>query len=1301
MKNGVYIALFCLLLPVFVCCTKPVQNPSDIKTPFTSYRQIRGVTREEVAAVESIRRRSNLFVYGMLPSTETFLDANGEIRGYSALVCEWLTELFGISFIPRHYSWVELLEGLETGTVDFSGDLTATQERRRTYYMTETMAQRSVKYFRIAGSLSFAEISLTRLPRYLLQENNTISDDIMFYAGERFEPVYIREYEEAYDILKSGRADALVTEGVQEAFFDVYGDIVVSDFFPLIYSPVSFTTQNPQLAPIISILQKALDDGGAAYLYELHDRGYREYLQSKFLRSLTEEERGYIRDNPVIPFAAEYDNYPISFFSVRTGEWQGICFDVLEEMKALTGLQFTVINNNKDGFLHLVRMLESGEAYVVSELIDTPDRRGRFIWPYNSFFSEWSVLISKINHPNININRVYSKKIGLTRGIAHTEFFFRWFPNHPNFVIYDSQFAAFDALQNDKVDMVMNSYSTLLYLTNYQELTGFKANIMFNNYFESTFGINKDQVILRSIMDKALSLIDTRTISEQWRHRVYDYRLKIEQARTPWFIGFVALSLCVASLVAFLFIRSRRTGRQLEELVDKRTYELALQTTTLTTLFDSIPDLIFTKNLNLNFLHCNKAFLEHFGREIDDLVGKSDTDGLGINADIADEFNEVDRKVICEGETIAVEEHIPRIDGVSPIYETIKMPLMLEGNVVGVMGISRDITKRKEMEEAALAASQSKSSFLANMSHEIRTPMNAILGVTEILIQYESLPPEIEEGLGKIYSSCDMLLGIINDILDFSKIEAGKLDIMPSRYKVASMINDSAHLNMMRIGSKPIEFELKVDENIPAKLYGDELRIKQILNNLLSNAFKYTDSGKVTLTVGYEPEADNMEVKLVLEVRDTGHGMTKEQLNKVFDEYSRFIKDKNITVEGTGLGLAITQRLVNLMDGEMNVESELDKGTFFTVKLPQGKVDSDIIGKDLAANLSQFRMSYITQKRRGQIVRDPMPYGSVLIVDDVETNLYVAVGLMKLYKLMIETAMSGQEAISKIKEGRHYDVIFMDHMMPEMDGMEVTKILRGMGYTSPIVALTANAVSGQADIFLHNGFNDFISKPIDIRQLNSTLIRFIRDKQTQEVIEAARRQAAESPSAADKESGHLLLDSFIRDAKKAVASLEKMGDDVAMQDADAMHKFVVIVHGIKSSLWNIGEKILSESAYRLETAGRENNTEIIKSSYFGFLDAMRALLARLETNRENRHSADSGGDIAELLDKLQIIRNMCADYNRKGIMDIIANLKDCSRETRVFLDTIVEQIMHSEFEEADNEIAAYLKKHPLRKINDN
>jgi len=393
------------------------------------------------------------------------------------------------------------------------------------------------------------------------------------------------------------------------------------------------------------------------------------------------------------------------------------------------------------------------------------------------------------------------------------------------------------------------------------------------------------------------------------------------------------------------------------------------------------------------------------------------------------------------------------------------------------------------------AANQSKSNFLATMSHEIRTPLNAILGITQIELQNEDLPARHISAYEKIHSSGINLLGIINDILDLTKIETGKMELNPFEYDVPSLINDAIQLNIIRIGSKPIDFKLSVDRNLPSTLIGDEIRIKQILNNLLSNAIKYTEEGQIHLSVKHITINEN--IMLILSVSDTGQGMKEEDKRKIFDEYARFNTEANRSIEGTGLGLNIIKRIVEMMEGDINVESEFGKGSTFTVMIKQQSADDSPIGDELAQRLSNF--TFTNKKQNNQkITKEVMPYGSVLVVDDVEINLYVACEILLSYKLEVEMADSGIAAIEKITNGKKYDVIFMDHMMPKMDGIETTKKLRELGYKGFIVALTANALVGNDKMFENNGFDEFLPKPIDLDQLNTILNKFVRDMHPQE-----------------------------------------------------------------------------------------------------------------------------------------------------------------------------------------------------------
>jgi PAS domain S-box-containing protein len=601
-----------------------------------------------------------------------------------------------------------------------------------------------------------------------------------------------------------------------------------------------------------------------------------------------------------------------------------------------------------------------------------------------------------------------------------------------------------------------------------------------------------------------------------------------------------------------------------------------------------------------------------------------------------------------------------------------------------------DITELITAKEIAEQSSRFKSQFLSHMSHEVRTPMNAILGITEILLQKKTLAVDVQEALNNINNSGYLLLGIINDILDLSKIEAGKLEITPSIYDVPSLINDTAHLNVMLYDSKQIAFNLQVDENIPLTLFGDELRIKQILNNLLSNAFKYTDEGEVSMSVAveYPPQEKPFQLTLIIRVSDTGQGMTAEQVDKLFDEFTRFNTQINSAVEGAGLGMNITRHLIRLMGGEIDINSEPGKGTAFTARLPQGITGAGVLGREMADNLKQFSINGTPHyKKTPQIIREYMPYGRVLVVDDVETNLYVARGLLSPYGVSIETALSGFETIEKIKNDSIYDIIFLDHFMPKMDGIETVKILRELGYTRTVIALTANALTGQEEMFLENGFDGFISKPIDIRQLNTSMNSLIRDKYPHEVVEAARQQMAnmkiqttEEVRASDPE----LKAIFAREAEKAYAGLKEILS-YSFRRSDDFRQYVIYVHSMKSALANIGETGLSAIALELEQAGRDNNSTVIISKTPDFLEGLR-IVTEKNKPKDDDAQEESGFDMAYLIEKIPAIQKACEEYDEKTANSILAELeqKKWPHSVKERIDAVAMHLLHSDFEKAAN-----------------
>ena len=663
---------------------------------------------------------------------------------------------------------------------------------------------------------------------------------------------------------------------------------------------------------------------------------------------------------------------------------------------------------------------------------------------------------------------------------------------------------------------------------------------------------------------------------------------------------------------------------------------------------------------------------------------------------------------------------------VRPMLDNVK-------NVVGVVvflfNVTDIIQARHEAERARELAEQSshaKSNFLAKMSHEIRTPMNAVLGMAELALR-EDIPPTATEHIKTIKQVGLNLLSIINDILDFSKIEAGKMEIFPTEYLFSSVVNDVVNIIKTKILESRLRFLVNIDCNIPNVLFGDAIRIRQILLNLLSNAVKYTDSGFVGFSVTGEMTDDN-SVILSMTVSDSGKGIKPEELEELFGEFTRFGLDKNRKIEGTGLGLAITRNFVAAMGGKIDVQSEYGKGSTFTVTLPQKVIQNRKIAtiekveekrvlvydrreiyvesfiqtlenlgvdyrlvstesdffknlidenysfvflpsflyEDIKKNYSGFKsnVKFAVIVEFGEAITDrnisilTMPVFSIpvanflnsagdnytgssrkeisegfiatqakiLIVDDININLEVAEGLLLPYQMQIKLCKSGIESIEEIKS-KSYDLVFMDQMMPEMDGMEVVSQIRALGSEDqyykdiPIIALTANAVFGTREMFLENGFNDFLSKPIDISRMAEVLRKWI-PKEKQENVPEELPINPPGTNANEKiikinglnvENGIALAGGNVQNYRRflsifyedGVLKIEEITNSLL---ANNLQLYIVYVHALRSACAGIGAGGLSEAAKALELAGTQGDLDFIKAHTTPFLEELELLL---------------------------------------------------------------------------------------------
>jgi signal transduction histidine kinase len=931
------------------------------------YLDVPGITQEEIDGIERVKAARKSLVFANERSSELFTGMDGRLGGAAVLISGWLTEFFGIRVEPAIIPWRGIVEGLEDGKVDFTGEMNPSGQRQRHYFMTTPISERSIQYMRMPGAEPLSEIRLTRPVRYAFLMGSVNFRLARDSVVRPYVASSMPDIGEAWRALASGKVDAYVAEAPVKASFDPFGEVVTVNILPVVTSEVSLTARRQELAPFISTVQKYLDSSGRSSFQEFYREGYRDYIRTRFLSSLTRAELEWVRNRsrenggePVL-VGLEFDNYPISFYNEREGEFQGIAVDILNEIRDLTGLRMEEAPGAPESWPSTLDMLESGEISVVSELVRTPGREGRFLWTDKPYLTDRYAFLSLTGTPDVTLLDVRDMRVGLSKSSDYSELFWKWFPEHSRTVTYPDNVQPFGGLERGEVDLVMGTHNELLAMTNYLERPYFKVNILIDRNYESFFGISRKDPELRSIISKAQMLVDTEEIASRWRTRVFDYRGALARARMPFMAAGLGLLALVIVLLTVMFVRSRRVGRMLEEAVAFRTEELTRQ--------------------------------------------------------------------------IAISER----------------------------------------------ASKAKSDFLARTSHEIRTPMNAIIGFSE-LAQREHGKPGALEYIRGIRSAGASLLTIINDILDFSKIESGGLQLAPAPYRASSLLNDAVTLIRVRMGERPVKLVTELSRDIPSVMTGDSGRIRQILLNLLSNAVKYTERGRIRLSAEAERVGED-SARLSFEVEDTGLGIRPEDLARLFGEFTRLDEKRNSGVEGTGLGLAIARSLCRAMGGDIEAESTYGIGSVFRAWIVQKVVDWTPMGP-LAEGGGELQES-----GRASFAA---PGAEVLIVDDYASNLMVAEGLLAPYGMRLTFASGGPESVA-LAGGRRFDLILMDHMMPEMDGMEACRAIRAMkgGSHVPIVALTANAVAGMREMYLANGFDDFLSKPVDPVRLDGILLRWI------------------------------------------------------------------------------------------------------------------------------------------------------------------------------------------------------------------
>lgn len=593
--------------------------------------------------------------------------------------------------------------------------------------------------------------------------------------------------------------------------------------------------------------------------------------------------------------------------------------------------------------------------------------------------------------------------------------------------------------------------------------------------------------------------------------------------------------------------------------------------------------------------------------------------------------------------------------------------------VTAVVKTIHSIVAMEQDKRKAILSSEAKARFLANMSHEIRTPINAVLGMDAMILR-ECKDMQIKEYALDIQNAGQNLLALVNDILDLSKVESGKMELIPVEYDVSSMVHDITNMITVKAQDKDLELRVQVDPNLPSRLFGDEVRIRQILINILNNAVKYTHEGSVELKI--EGQVEGEQVLLVCSVSDTGIGIKEEDLPKLFAEFERIEEQKNQKIEGTGLGMSITAKLLNLMGSKLQVESVYGEGSRFFFELEQAIIDHQPIG-NLEERIRQQSIDYAYQ------AAFTAPEARLLVVDDNAVNLKVFVNLLKETQVKIDAVSSGQECLDLVM-CKHYDMIFLDHMMPDMDGIETLHRMKQLSdypcKNTPVIVLTANAVSGAKEMYLSEGFDGFLSKPIMPDRLENLIRQTLPQEllcfETKSVdeIEHNKDLGDEDQSKQQQTTTDLpniagidwncarlhlpeqeLLLETVRDFYRSIGTEADCLEEY--YNAKDLEDYRIKVHAMKSSAALIGATSLSDMAKMLEYAARDKQMDIIDKSTDIFLEEWRRLKEKLSVLVKEETDKQEVEDYSVVLAYLEMLRLAMEDMDIDGSDEAMEQLR--------------------------------------------
>ena len=1113
MRKICYSLLALVILLLSGCMSVSSQNSEPHR--YQTYKEIPGVTQEDIDAVENLLAKKPRLVYGFCASTEAFLREDGSVGGFAELFGNRLTELFGFEFDYYPCSWEEMNEKIVAKEIDLVSDFTATPERLQKFLMSDAIIQRTVKVFTNMNADSLSVTAKSRPIRCAFMDGSTTYSFVADSWNMPFDPVFIADQSVVPDMFSNGQIDAFIEEGTLEAAFDAYDFIQTEEYYPLTYSPISLTTGNPEMAPIINVIQKYLKDGGYYELTELYNQGYEDYLRNKLSKQLTEEEKEYLQKHveagTAILVACEVDNYPTSFYNTQEQEFQGMALDTLEQISHLTGLTFRVGNEPDALWPELIGGLENGKYSIVSELLRSSQREGRYLWADRPYSTNNYALLSSADYPDLDINQVLFAEVGLMEGAAHTDIFLEWFPDSAGTAkYYVSNDDAFAALVKGEIDLLMASQNMLLNLTNYQEKPGFKANIVFNYSSDSFFGFNKDEEILCSIVNKAMRFSNGEEISARWQRKVFDYESKMLKDVFPFAIILVGLLIAVLVVVFVLFMKNRQMNKNLEGLVANRTKELEMQT-------------LRAENAS----RAKGDFLSRMSHEI-----RTPLNAITGMVGIARSTTDPDRVSYC----------LNRVDGAS------KHLLGIINDILDMSKIEADkfeLDYREfDFEKMLMSvvnvtnfrAEEKKQNFIVNLDRDIPA---SIVGddlrlsqvITNLLSNAVKFTPEGGTVKLNIHKTQDMddeiflLIEVVDNGIGISEEQQGRIfnsfeqadggiarkfggtglglviskrivELMGGRIWVESEPGQGSKFNFTLKARKGSGKD-RAHSELSKKIRRDELRILAV-----------DDSPDIRDYFIHVMES----LSLSCDVAHGGHqalAMVRDSGDKPYNVF--FIDWQMPEMDG----IELTKKVKEITAGNSVV---------FMISVAEW---SGIEKEALAAGVKSFVSKPLFPSTLINAINEclaPEPRRSdegtpgsesggqrsyanrtILIAEDVEINREIMSAVLEDTDITIDYAENGLIAVSMFRENHDkYSLIFMDIHMPDMDGYEATRTIRSLNLARakdiPIVAMTANVFKEDIENCLKAGMNDHIGKPIDPDNLFKKLDQYLPEITSSETV---------------------------------------------------------------------------------------------------------------------------------------------------------------------------------------------------------